>query len=170
MDLVNWTCAHHIPKDHLLPFLQLQTENSQLLRVSPTPFLLPVQLPAGSCGIQAPFPSSGSRAAGTLWHVSPVLWHWRSWLYWKGENSPALQRCLKCLKQILGSVFDFGRLAGCLWNVTGFQLQVGLSGLSTGVIFKFNYKLASFWWRNMVNVACPLCLTNKLLSLPFKLI
>lgn len=99
MDLVNWTCAHHIPKDHLLPFSQLQTENSQLLRVSPTPFLLPVQLPAGSCGIQAPFPSSGSRAAGTLWHVSPVLWHWRSWLYWKGENSPALQRCLKCLNR-----------------------------------------------------------------------
>lgn len=138
MVLVNWTCSHHIPKDHLLPFFQLQAENSQLLRV--------FQLLAAACS--APswelWDSAGSRAAGTLWHVSPVPWHWRSWLYWREENSPALQRCLKCLNRFWVQCLILADLTGCLWNVTGFQLQVGLSGLGTGVTFKFNYKLASF--------------------------
>lgn len=138
MVFVNWTCGHHIPKDHLLPFFQLQAENSQVLRVSPSPLLLPAQLPAGSCGIQL------GRAAGRLWHASPVLWHWRSWLYWREENSPALQRCLKCLNRFQVQCLILADLTGCLWNVTGFRLQVGLSGLGTRVTFKFNYKLASF--------------------------
>lgn len=113
----------------------LSLDNSLLLKVSPSPLLLPAQLLAGSCGVQAPLPSSGSRAAGTLQHVSPPLRHQRSWLYWKEENAPALQSRLKCLNRFWVSVLEFGRLTGCLWNVTGFQLQVVFSGLSTGSHF-----------------------------------
>lgn len=135
MVLVNWTCTPHIPKDHLLPFFQLEAENSQLLRVSPAPWAA-CSAPAGSCGVQQSCRHALARQPCALALGELALLEGS-----KFSSSPEVP---EVLKQIPGSVFDFGRLTGCLWNVTGFQLQVGLSGLATGVTFKFHYKLASF--------------------------